>query len=195
MKIVIATACSVAPLLLSSQAMAQDTPSSIVPFQGPSISAIAGGERSTLSGVGIDSSGVVYGGQIGFDLRRNHALIGVEAELTGASTHDTYGIFVLTIDDHQGRDIYGGVRAGYVVGPVLFYIKGGYTNAGDDFRVSSPLSTQVNTGHLNNSGYRLGGGAEASVASHISIKAEYRYSDYGQDFRRHQLVAGVSYHF
>ena len=63
--------------------------------------------------------------------------------------------------------------------------KAGYTNARASF---------AGTG-VNFDGYRLGAGVEWMVGTNVSIRAEYRFSDYEDGLSRHQGVLGLGYRF
>ena len=73
---------------------------------------------------------------------------------------------------------------------VLVYGKVGYSNA----RVEATASN-VTTG-TNLDGIRVGAGVEYQFDnSPISIRAEYRYTNYEAGVERHQGVLGLSYRF
>ena len=165
---------------VATPALAQDA---AAPFTGPRAEVIGGWDHVS---VGSESEyGFAYGGDIGYDLQRGNAVFGVEAAITGATTdRDIAGVTV-----EAGRDLFAGVRAGVIAAPdTLVYLKGGYTNArvtleddGDDF--SRDLD-----------GVRIGAGVERDFGRFYG-KAEYRYSNYSQDFSRHQVLAGLGVRF
>lgn len=41
-------------------------------------------------------------------------------------------------------------------------------------------------------GFRVGTGVERSFMRNVYGKVEYRYSNYAQDFERHQVLAGAA---
>lgn len=176
---ILATA-ALALMAAATPAFAQDEAK---PFQGPRVEVVGGWDR--VNGGGAGTSGFVYGGGIGYDLQRGQAVFGIDGEITGSTAKETdAGITV-----KAGRDLYAGVRAGYVVTPnTLLYAKGGYTNA----RVTAE-SAGVRVGE-NLDGFRLGAGVERKFGP-VYGKVEYRYSNYDQDLERHQVVAGIGYRF
>jgi outer membrane immunogenic protein len=152
-------------------------------FQGPRAEVVGGWDRVESNGEG--ASGFTYGGVLGYDLQRGNAVFGVEGEVTGSTAKETEaGVTV-----KAGRDLYAGVRAGYVVAPnTLLYAKGGYTNA----RVIGETATVRAADNLD--GFRLGAGVERQFGRFYG-KVEYRYSNYSQDVERHQVLAGLGVRF
>lgn len=158
---------------LATPAFAQEETSS---FTGPRAEIVAGWDHAGSYGAG--TSGFAYGGAIGYDAQLSSAVIGAEAEITGSTTEED-GV-------SAGRDLYAGVRLGYVVAPsTLIYAKGGYTNA----RVS------VDDDGANFDGYRVGGGIEHNFGRFYG-KVEYRYSRYDDaELNRDQVMAGIGIRF
>jgi outer membrane immunogenic protein len=198
MRTKILAAALVASSALATPAFAQDSG-----FTGPRAEAVVGWDRvedSAANGGGRD--GVVYGGQLGYDFQAGSAVLGVEGEITGASTKaDDTGVLAAgdSLRVKAGRDLYAGARIGFPVGDkALIYAKGGYTNARFDTDYTTGATT-VST-HGNADGWRLGAGGEIKLSDKIYAKAEYRYSKYDDDTtginaRRHQIVGGVGVRF
>lgn len=198
---VIAAAASAA--LFASPAMAQDaTPTGLY------FGALTGWDhletKGDLGSGGKD--GVVFGAIVGYDAKiGGSALVGVEAEIDGATTKRQERDLLVTGDRgaiKSGRDLYAGVRLGFEASPgLVIYAKGGYTNAkiiaeyddGAGFKESERVVAD---------GFRLGGGVQKTLTSRISARLEYRYSDYGtlryqgfsldQDARRQQVVFALT---
>jgi outer membrane immunogenic protein len=171
MRIVLAAAFLAAAS--ATPAFAQGTPA---PFSGGHIEAIGG--YDSISGGGDSESGVAYGVGAGYDFRAGGAVFGIEAEAADSSVSDA-GV-------NAGRDLYIGGRAGGVVGNnVLLYVKAGYTNA----------RASAGGFGVNFDGVRAGAGVEWMVGPHVSIRAEYRYSNYEQDLSRNQGVVGLGFRF
>lgn len=200
-KFIAAAAALLAGSAFAAPAFAQSTDSG---FTGPRAEAVVGWDRvEPGSGSGVDGTdGVVYGGQVGYDFQAGSAVLGVEGEITGATTkrtdHD-----VLTAGDRfrmsAGRDLYVGARVGFTVGGnALIYAKGGYTNARLSSHYTSP-TTDIRADD-DADGWRLGAGAEVKLNDKVYLKGEYRYSKYddndvGIDAKRHQVVGGVGIRF
>jgi outer membrane immunogenic protein len=96
----------------------------------------------------------------------------------------------------MGRDIYVGARVGTTVGAnTLLYAKAGYTNARVRTTYDGPgTALDFDVGE-NLDGFRVGAGAEFALGPNSFLKTEYRYSNYEQDFAKHQVVAGFGFRF
>jgi outer membrane immunogenic protein len=201
-KLVLTAATAALGLGLAAPAFAQD--SEKAPFTGLRVEALGGYDN--LSSGDDNSSGkdgFVYGGALGYDAQIGGVVLGVDGEITGSTTK-VRGTDVLTAGDRirigAGRDLYVGGRIGFVATPrTLIYAKAGYTNARVD--VDYAVGTARIEDHANLDGYRVGAGVEYNVTPRAYVKAEYRYSHYGQaddydiDANRNQVLAGVGYRF
>ncbi len=89
------------------------------------------------------------------------------------------------------RDLYAGGRVSFPLGAdgSNVYLKGGYTNA----RFSAENGLLRAKQDLD--GYRIGAGAQFALVGKAYVGGEYRFSDYEQDVRRHQIVATVGTRF
>jgi len=176
---ILATAALSLAALAASPAIAQDAD-----FQGPRAEVVGGWDNVDVSGG--SKSGFVYGGALGYDVQRGNLVFGPEAEITGSTTKESDA----GLTAKARRDLYAGLRVGYVVAPnTLIYAKGGYSNArvvveGANFRLSDNLD-----------GFRVGGGVQHNFGQRFYGKVEYRYSNYEQDFQRHQVLAGLGVRF
>lgn len=200
MRTTILLAAVVGGSFLAAPAFAQEAKA---PFTGPRVDALAGWDRvedGSIDGEGRD--GFVYGGQIGYDYQAGKLVLGVEGEITGATTKDSFTGGIVPGDELRvsaGRDLYAGARVGFAVGDrALVYAKGGYTNARFDVRYRSGSTTVED--HETVDGWRLGAGAEVKLTRKLHAKAEYRYSRYddessGVEGDRHQLLAGIGVRF
>ena len=169
---------------IATPAFAQDTTAPEgKEFQGIKVLALGGIDDVTNSG--SDKAGAVFG---------------VEAEVNGSTTKDCVGSTVVagdTLCAKAGRDLYAGARVGYVLGEnTLLYIKGGYTNARVNLTYDDG-NTGANNFKVgeNLDGWRAGVGFEFNAGKNIVLRTEYRYSNYEQDFTRHQGVIGVGVKF
>lgn len=205
MKIAIA---ALAALTLGAPALAAD-------FSGPRIEANVGWDRpqvkvdlNNVSAHGHES-GVVYGGEAGYDLRFGKLVVGAVAGVDGTSVKDCERFDTSRSCLKEGRDWALGARVGAVVAPrTLLYAKGEYVNV----RLKSAFNDATATAgdssvHDDRGGYRLAAGAEFSLSHNLYVKAEYRYTDYksyrfddgadvgSADLSRHQIVGGVGLRF
>lgn len=149
-----------------------------------------------------------------YDFDLGGAALGLEGEYakTEASTRfDTAsfsGIGGSNLDG--GRDLYLGARVGApVTDTLLFYVKGGYTNASLNVLTSDNITDSATNANLD--GWRVGAGAEYASNESVFLKTEYRYANYeegefnapsgmigdriGVDLDRHQFMVGVGGRF
>jgi len=174
------------------------------------------------------ASGVIGGGQIGFNwlvpgnptFGPGYLVFGLESDFGGIGlSHNAhpFGSSYLFSGEDSGFYADATVRAGYAVGPVLFYAKAGwaYYDTGLTLRDTGffpPCSAisvcSISRGGLN--GWTVGGGVEYMINPNWGVKAEYRYFDFGnltQDlystlaspFERNltasAVTVGVNYYF
>lgn len=177
---------------IAAPAMAQNA----APFTGPRVEGVIGYESADVPG--DNSDGVAYGAGVGYDFQMGGLVAGIEAEITD-STVDECTANVLVADDQlcaqAGRDIYAGGRIGTLLGAnTLLYGKAGYTNARieTEYTNGPDIPSEVSE---NLDGVRLGAGLEHAVGPNSFVKAEYRYSNYEQDFEKHQGVIGFGFRF
>lgn len=218
-KVLIVLASSSA--LLAAPAFAQDAAGT---FVGPRVEALVGYDV-TQAGSSVDNDatdsddqsidGLMYGAGIGYDFAASpNFRLGIEGEITdstaktGFDRGDFEGFGIGNVK--AGRDLYAGVRAGYVVAPsTMIYAKGGYSNARFDVRSSDgTVDTKTN---IDTDGWRLGAGIEQQIGSNAFAKIEYRYSNYKEgevdyvngpdsgrfdlDLDRHQVAVGFGLRF
>lgn len=152
-------------------------------FSGGHVEAIAGYDHVSDGG----GSGVLYGIGAGYDYRTRNAVVGIEGEVLESTTGDCAG----NVCVDASRDFYIGGRVGVVVAPnVLLYGKVGYTNA----RVEATAGNVSTSSNLD--GVRGGAGLEWLISNTpLSIRAEYRYSNYEQGVERHQGTMGLAFRF
>lgn len=204
-KIILSATVAAFGIGLAAPAFAQDGPPDQAPFTGLRVEAL-GGYDNLQDGSDGDSEGrdgFVYGGALGYDVQVGGAVLGVEGEITGSTLKARTNNLLVAGDRLRldaGRDLYAGVRAGYVISPrAMIYAKGGYTNARVDVRYTDGTTTIEDGAELD--GFRVGAGLEYAMGPRTYIKGEYRYSNYGSaegfdiDADRHQLMAGVGFRF
>lgn len=162
-----------AAAFVTTPAFAQDAAPA---FNGGHIEAIGGFD--SIHGGGDSESGIAFGVAGGYDFRTGGAVIGVELEAAESTVSDG-GV-------EAGRDLYAGARIGGVVGERgLLYAKVGYTNARASFGGLG----------VNFDGIRAGAGVEWMLGGNLSIRGEYRYSNYEDGLSRHQGVIGLGFRF
>lgn len=176
----------------ATPALAQDA----APFTGLRVEGLIGVDRVQANDDHKD--GLLYGVGVGYDVQAGSGILGVEAELSDATTRTCVGS--ATFADPRdclraGRDIYVGGRIGKTVGTsTLLYAKAGYTNGRAELSSDNGAATTI-FDRENLDGVRVGAGAEYAVGPNSFIKAEYRYSNYEQGVTRHQVLGGFGFRF
>ena len=214
---IVAFGAAVALAFISAPALAQDTGS---PFTGPRIEGRVGWDGPRIRASASDGqnsisrtaskSGVVYGGEVGYDHAINTLVLGGYAGIEGSTAKECgelYGEDRLCL--RSGRSITAGARLGFVARPsVMLYGKGGYSSgrAEIDYQDYELILADVNEGQ-NLDGFHLGAGVEASLRGGLYGRLEYVYSDYGKARAeldgvsasiapsRHQVVYGMGFRF
>jgi len=183
-------------------AFAQDVapPPSGPPLGGFRIEALGGYDANQIQN--DDGGGILYGLGVGYDFQvGRRAIIGLEAEATETTANGCeHDIFdpgdALCVDG--GRDLYAGVRAGFLVGRnVLLYGKAGYTNwrLHVDYTQGNPVGISSFSYGQNFDGIRGGVGAQFGLGPNAYVRTEYRYSNYEDGGDRHQVVGAFGFRF
>ena len=198
----------------------KDTPYVVVPsWQGLYFGGHAGGVwgnaglTDTYDYIGdptsknsIGSSGLIGGGQAGYNVQQGHIVFGLEGDigylgLSGSKsaaltpspdcTH-AYGInsnlCKLSANYSTSGGLYGDLtgRLGYATDRVLFYAKGGVAFLNADAKANYTGGNWLGTASTFNFdhsdtlvGWTIGAGAEYAVSPSWSLKAEYQHFDFG----------------
>ena len=146
-----------------------------------------------LAAVGASPDGFVGGGHVGYNFSTQSipvlssfgpfggagGVVGIEGDVDGSNYRSTY--LLGGISNGVREDIQGSIRGrlGIAVDRALFYATGGaafgslrnnYLNTINGF-TDSYSNTRV--------GYTVGGGIEYAITNNFSLRAEYRFTDYG----------------
>ena len=137
---------------------------------------------------GGQHNGVIGGGHIGYNLSTQSfpllsgfggsgGVIGIEADITGSDYRGSLGVGIL--DNplvHTTSNVQGSVRGrlGIAADRALFFVTGGAAVAEFTDTYASVLSRSTDR-----IGYTVGGGVEYALTTNWSLRAEYRYSDFG----------------
>ena len=171
-------------------------------FTGGHIEIITGVDYARAEGDEEDggdstTTGLLYGLAGGFDFQSGNLVFGVEGEASESTSElCEEGLCV-----DASRDLYIGGRVGTVLNNVgLLYFKAGYTNArislaSDVEDDDDDLDDDETLASTNLDGIRAGVGVELATGTPINVKVEYRYSNYENDFARHQGVVGLGIRF
>jgi len=143
------------------------------------------------------TNGVIGGAHVGYNLQLNQFVIGLEGDVDGTSmskngTHffTPYGgLTTGNVNYSVNHSIEGSIRGrlGYAWDRVLVYATGGVAFAGFNGNACGGFTENATGawfgGCRSNSttrvGWTVGGGLEYAVTNNWSIRAEYRYSDFG----------------
>ncbi len=104
-------------------------------------------------------------------------VVGIEGDIDGSDyrSAQAFGILGESFRSDVGGSVRG--RVGVAAGRALFYATGGVALAEFQNVYASGLGTD-NTTH-SRVGYTVGGGVEYALTTTFSLRAEYRYTDYG----------------
>jgi outer membrane immunogenic protein len=143
--------------------------------------------------------GVIGGAHVGYNLQIAQWVVGLEGTVDGTSLSKSAfgpfsGITVGTRSDVQGSIR---ARAGIAFDRVLIYATGGAAFAGiaNSYTDTTGLLTGFagTSDHITKTraGWTVGGGIAYAVTNNWSIRAEYRYSDFGRfsDYPFHTLAS------
>ena len=161
------------------------------------------------SGVSNDLTGVIGGGQLGYNWQTGPLVFGIEGDFQGSgeSRSDSATILGTTFAVDQKIPWFATLRGriGYAWGPAMLYFTGGASWQNYKLSVSA-LGTTVSDDSTK-TGWTLGGGGEWMFAPQWSAKVEYLYMDtgdtdvtlFGTTFtgraKNNVIRAGVNYHF
>lgn len=174
-------AAAIAATVVAMPAMAQD-------FTGGRVELQVGYDRVgvDLGPVDVSTDGVMGGVALGFDYDTGSVVVGGEANVGFSSAK----IDVFGDELRAGRDFELSARVGFKPSPSgLLYAKAGWTNAAITYDDGVTKFTE------SDDGYRLGAGYEQRFGVNTYAKIEYRFSDYGYDVTRNQVVAGFGFRF
>ena len=116
-------------------------------------------------------------------------VVGVEGDITGSDYQGTQNFpGARTLSERDSSDVQGSIRGrvGVAVDRALFFATGGaaFAQFHDNYAAAgaaaagAPAIGTLSTSHQR-IGYTVGGGIEYAITTAFSLRAEYRYSDYG----------------
>ena len=192
------------------------------------LNANAGDSLGDFRTFSTSDNGVIGGGHVGYNLELNQWVIGLEGDVDGSSLRKTEsGAIVIPALFNQGGffngiipatvsgnlDIQGSIRGrlGYAWDRVLLFATGGVAFGGFNASIDTPFgyAQRSNT----RVGWTVGGGLEYAVTNNWSLRAEYRYTKYGNNtvyasnafgaiggfanakFEENRVTVGFSYKF
>jgi outer membrane immunogenic protein len=128
-----------------------------------------------------DASGVVGGGQVGFNWQTGNIVFGLEASFSGTGIEGGFTSPVGTADDQfrtSVRTLFLGTgRLGYAFNNWMVYVTGGYAGADVRARVSDVVGPNVGAGSSSQwlSGYTIGAGLEYAFTQNLSLGLQYNF--------------------
>jgi outer membrane immunogenic protein len=157
----------------------------------PEIAAAAVGDAPPgtvlVSTFGNRPSGVIGGIHLGYNLQIGQWVAGIEGTVDGTSISGTAVDPISGISVHTREEVQGSIRArlGFAFDRVLLYATGGAAFTGIDNTYLA--TTGIVTGFpgtfekisRTRSGWTVGGGIAYAITNNWSIRAEYRFSDFG----------------
>lgn len=172
-------------------------------YYGTSIGGVWGSAKTPeINGQGGDNgnpAGGAAGGQAGFNVQSGNLVLGIEGDLALSSADESIGP---GRPERYDIDATGALRAklGYDLGGTLIYAAGGLAAANveitdDSFSKSATFW-----------GWTVGGGVETKITTKLSLRADYRYSDFAGktltvdddavplDITSHQFMVGFNYY-
>ncbi|MEJ0093916.1 MAG: outer membrane protein [Methylocella sp.] len=148
-----------------------------------------------FSGPSFVPNGVVGGAHIGYNYQINQFVVGLEGDIDGSGVSRSYGWGPVVYGTQIPVDGSIRGRVGFALDRAMFYVAGGaafasVTNSYTSFFGYNSFAKSL-------AGWTIGGGLEYAITNNWSIRAEYRYSDYGS-FTDFPLLAvpngAVSHH-
>jgi outer membrane immunogenic protein len=152
------------------------------PFFGP-----AGGTFLSTSAGGTPS-GVIGGANVGYNYQINQWVLGVEGSVDGTSLSNTAVVAFpdgTSLTAHTKADIQGSIRGrlGVAWDRALIYGTGGVAFGGfnTDVSILNPAVPFFANGNVSNTrvGWTVGGGIQYAITNNWSVRAEYRYTNWG----------------
>jgi outer membrane immunogenic protein len=131
-----------------------------------------------------DASGVIYGGEIGYDHDFGGFTLGAYAGIDGSSIKECAEVFTeVETCAKSGRNITLGARAGVRAMPgLLLYAKGGYSNGQVKLEYIDHVTPANSFGVSDEmDGWHAGAGVQLDLMANVYAKLEYvhtNYSDY-----------------
>lgn len=157
-----------------------------------------------------DPNGWIGGGHAGYNWQSGRFVFGVEGDIEGG---DVGGSFTRAGSSYGAVDMswQGSLRAraGIASDRTLFYMTAGWAFADADFTGQSFATAGACCGYSKSiDGWTLGAGIEYAVTNNVTLRGEYRYTDFGTvkgnigsgvsmpvDFDSHALRLGASFKF
>jgi outer membrane immunogenic protein len=148
----------------------------------------AGGGTFLSSSAGGTPSGVIGGANVGYNYQINQWVLGIEGSVDGTSLSNTAVVAFpdgTSLTAHTKADIQGSIRGrlGIAWDRALIYGTGGVAFGGfnTDVSILNPAVPFFANGNVSNTrvGWTVGGGIQYAITNNWSVRAEYRYTNWG----------------
>jgi outer membrane immunogenic protein len=131
------------------------------------------------AGYGVSQNGVIGGAHVGYNQQYNQFVFGLEGDVDATSANKTFvpGAGVAFTERNQVEGSIRG-RVGVAFDRVLVYGTGGAAFGGIKHTYATPFGFDS----ISNTrvGWTVGGGLEYAITNNWSVRAEYRYTDFGR---------------
>ena len=132
-----------------------------------------------------NNSGVIGGAHVGYNLQLSQFVVGLEGDVDGSSLSKSISNTALIDGGPVPTTISGNInvqgsirgRVGYAWDRVLLYATGGVAFAGINGSISTPFG--YDSASTTRVGWTVGGGLEYAITNNWSVRAEYRYAQFG----------------
>jgi len=159
-----------------------------------------------------DLDGFVGGGHAGYNFQSGNIVFGIEGDVEAGDVNGSFSNLTgMTSVGSTKLNSQWSVRGrlGFAAGNTLFYLTGGWASGDFDF-TGGPAPGPACCGYSQTlHGWTAGGGAEVGFAPNMTVRIEYRYTDFGSasgglppifpdvimpvDVSTHALRFGLSY--
>jgi outer membrane immunogenic protein len=140
----------------------------------------------SFAGAPADNSnafGGVAGGHIGYNLQGGNVVIGIEADIEQGFVDGKFVNFAGAGSSGASElNWQGSVRArlGLVSGRSLFYLTAGRAFSDFDFKGSDEVAVGCCGYSKRLDAWTFGGGVESAISDRMTVRMEYRYTDFGE---------------
>lgn len=128
-------------------------------------------------------SGIIGGGQAGYNFQTNRLVLGLEGSLSAADFDRRFGSPYFPTDTWSSKVTWLGTitgRVGIGFDQVLPYLKGGLAVGNVDTSIQNTALGIGTSSSATHWGWTAGGGVEFKVAPKFSLGLEYMYTDLGR---------------
>lgn len=137
------------------------------------------GPDVVVTGFSQDDSGVIGGGQVGFNYQSSAWVFGIEGSMAATDLSDTVPSPFFTVSDRYTMDIswFATVtgRLGYAADRWLFYAEGGWAGADVELDLFDRPGLVRARSDTWADGWTVGGGLEYAIYRNVSLGVEYNY--------------------